>query len=117
VWKLGVCIVIGYILIGICMIFDKQRPPIDWKAAQWLPVYLIGLGIITWQGQYSGESAPSPPVNTGHIPFWWDILVVFVFSLIIYYWAQAVKLPRKEMERLVELQSVRMADVPEAPRH
>ena len=32
-WKLGICIVIGYVLIGICMAFDKQRPPLDWKAA------------------------------------------------------------------------------------
>ncbi len=117
VWKLGVCIAIGYILIGISMAFDPQRPPIDWKAAQWLPVYLIGMGIITWQGQFSGESSTAPPLNTGHIPFWWDFLVVFGFSMIIYYWAQAVKLPRTEVQRLVELQSVRMADVPEAPRH
>jgi N-dimethylarginine dimethylaminohydrolase len=45
------------------------RPPLDWKSAQWLPVHLIGLGIITWQGQYSG-GAVAAPVNTGHIPFW-----------------------------------------------
>ena len=104
VWKLGICIVIGYVLIGICMAFDKQRPPIDWKNATWLPVYLIGMGIISWQGQYSG-GAVAAPVNTGHIPFWWDFLVVAGFSLIIYFWAQAVRLPRQEMLDLVNRQS------------
>jgi hypothetical protein len=104
VWKLGVCIVVGYALIGISMAFDPQRPPLDWKSAQWLPVYLIGLGVITWQGQYSG-GAVAPPVNTGNIPFWWDMLVVAAFSLAIYYWAQASRLPREEMTELVNRQS------------
>ena len=104
VWKLGICLVIGYVLIGVCMAFDPQRPPLDWKSAQWLPVYLIGMGIISWLGQFSG-GAVAAPVNTNRIPFWWDMVVVAAFSLIIYYWAQATKLPREEMLNLVERQS------------
>ena len=104
VWKLGVVIVIGYVLIAACMAFDENRPPLDWKSAQWLPVYLIGIGIISWQGQYSG-GAVAAPLNTNRIPFWWDMLVVAVFSLIIYYWAMATRLPKAEMLNLVERQS------------
>jgi amino acid transporter len=104
IWKLGVCIVIGYVLIGISMAFDKERPPLDWRSAQWLPVYLIGMGIISWQGQFSG-GAVAAPVNTGHLAFGIDMLVVAIFSLVIYYWAQAVKLPREEMMLLVEKQA------------
>jgi amino acid transporter len=97
-WKLGICIVIGYVLIGIFMAFDKQRPVLNFKAASWLPVYLIGMGIISWQGQYG-------PGNTSKIPLWWDIVIVAVFSLIIYYWAQATRLPREEMLKVVGQQS------------
>ncbi|HEY2551443.1 MAG TPA: APC family permease [Streptosporangiaceae bacterium] len=104
IWKLGIVMVIGYILIGVSMAFDKQRPPLDWKSATWLPVYLIGMGIISWQGQFDG-GAVKAPVNTGRIPFWWDMLIVIVFSVVIYFWAQAVKLPREEMEALVARQS------------
>jgi amino acid transporter len=106
-WKLGICILVGYAVIGFFMFFDEERPPIDWKSAQWLPVYLIGMGLISWQGQYSGQSSktPLPPTNTGNIPFWLDMLVVAVFSLIIYYWAMAVKLSRKEMLDLVNRQA------------
>ena len=96
--KLGICIVVGYILIGVSMSFDQNRPPLDWKSAQWLPVYLVGIGIISWQGQFG-------PNNTFRIPFWWDLLIVAVFSLVIYYWAMAVRLPREEMQNLVERQS------------
>ena len=52
VWKLGIVLVIGYVLIGISMAIDKQRPPLDWKSAVWLPVWLVGLGLVSWQGQY-----------------------------------------------------------------
>ncbi len=92
VWKLGICLVIGYVLIGISMAY------VDWKSAQWLPVYLIGLGIISWQGQYG-------PNNTNRIGFGWDAVIVAAFSLAIFFWAQATKLPREEMLNLVERQS------------
>jgi amino acid transporter len=97
IWKLGICLVIGYVVIGVAMVFDQHRPPLDWKSATWLPVYLLGMGIISWQGQYG-------PGNTGRIGLFWDMLIVAVFSLVIFYWAQAVKLPRDEMLKLVEAQ-------------
>src|SRR5206468_2469505 len=82
----GIVLVIGYVIIGILMAFDKQRPPLDWKSAVWLPAWLIGMGIISWQGQYSGGGVAAP-INTGRIGFWWDMLVVAAFSLVIWFWA------------------------------
>jgi len=118
IWKLGVVLIIGYVIIGICMAFDPQRPPLDWKSAVWLPAWLIGLGIISWQGQYSGTSDkhPLPPTNTFHIGFWWDILVVAAFSVVIYFWAMRTKLPRDEMLTLVNRQGGE-EELPPAPHH
>jgi len=99
VWKLGIVLVIGYVLIGISMAFDSQRPPLDWKNAVWLPVWLLGLGIISWQGQFG----PGNP--TKNIPFWWDMVATAGFSLIIYYWAMFTKLPREQMLDLVNRQA------------
>src|SRR6266487_3577189 len=115
IWKLGIVLVIGYVLIGISMAFDKQRPPLDWKSAVWLPVWLIGMGIISWQGQYSG-GAEAAPLNTNNIPFWWDMLIVAVFGLIIYYWAMVTRLPREEMLYLVDRQAAH-GEEPEVPHH
>jgi amino acid transporter len=116
IWKLGIVVVIGYVIIGICMVFDSQRPRLDakaWRAASWLPVYLIGMGIISWLGQYSGQSSHTPlaPTNTNTIGLWYDLLVVGLFSLGIYYWAMYTKLPRDEMLALVEAQAQEV-DVP-----
>jgi amino acid transporter len=103
IWKLGIVLVIGYVVLGTTMAFDRQRPPMDWKSALWLPAWLIGLGLISWQGQYGGGSK-LPPVNTNNIPFWWDIVIVAAFSLAIYYWAMYSKLPRDKMLALVAVQ-------------
>jgi amino acid transporter len=112
VWKLGIVLVIGYVLIGIGMALDKERPPLDWKSAVWLPVWLVGVGIISWQGQY-----PSPADgNTGNIPFWWDMLLIAVFSLVIFYWAMATRLPTEEMMDLVDRQAEH-GEEPEVPSH
>ena len=113
IWKLGIVMVIGYVIIGVCMAFDPQRPKLDakaWRAASWLPVYLIGMGIISWLGQYGG-GAKVPPLNTNTIPLWWDLVIVAAFSLAIYYWAMYTKLPRSEMLELVNAQSSEV-DVP-----
>jgi len=118
IWKLGVVLIIGYVIIGICMAFDPQRPPLDWKSAIWLPAWLIGMGIISWQGQYSGsgDAHPLPPTNTGHIGFLWDMLIVAAFSVAIYLWAMRTKLPRDEMLLLVNKQGGE-SEIPPAPRH
>ena len=114
IWKLGIVLVIGYVIIGIAMAFDENRPPLDWKSATWLPFYLVGMGIISWQGQFSG-GAVAAPVNTNNIPFWWDMVIVAAFSLVIYFWAMATRLPRAEMMNLVERQSGE--EPPERIRH
>jgi amino acid transporter len=98
IWKLGIAMVIGYVIIAIFMSFDSERPKLEWKSAQWLPVYLIGMGLISWQGQFG-------PDNTSNIPFGLDLGVVAVFSLVIYYWAVATRLPREEMLALVAHQA------------
>ena len=106
VWKLGVVIVIGYILIGASMMFDQNRPPLDWRSAQWLPVYLIGLGIISWQGQYSGGPSRRRCSTPGTSASGTDMLIVAAFSLVIYFWAMASRAAQGgDDPSLVEAQS------------
>ncbi len=102
-WKLGICIVIGYTIIGVSMIFDAERPRLgrsEWLAASWLPVYIIGMGLISWNGQFSG-GAVLAPLPTGRIHLWVDIVVVAAFSLAIYVWAYFASLPRTEVLAII----------------
>ncbi|MER7756258.1 APC family permease [Kitasatospora sp. NPDC097643] len=97
--RLGGAIILGYALLGSYAAWAiKKRlpnaPRLDWRAAQWLPVYLIGLGLISWQGGFGD--------GTGAIPMWWDMGAVAVFALGIYYWAIRVALPADVIEANVE---------------
>ncbi|WP_406166607.1 APC family permease [Streptomyces canus] len=107
-WRLGVAIVLGYLLLGAYAWYAvaaglPDAPRLDWKAAQWLPVYLLGLGLISWQGGFGGQ---------GHLALWWDMLVVTAFSLVIYYWAKATASRPEDIER-----SIDEVVVTEAPAH
>ncbi|MEV7783323.1 APC family permease [Kitasatospora sp. NPDC088351] len=97
--RLGVAILIGYALLGGYAAYAIRKglpnaPRLEWRAAQWLPVYLVGLGIISWQGGFGD--------GLGNLPMWWDIAVVAVFSLVVYFWAIRVALPTDAIERNIE---------------
>jgi amino acid transporter len=99
-------IIIGFIIfVGYqASIPAERRTIIDWRAASWLVPWLIGLAIISWQGQYT--STPSTVFGltlnpTLNLPTWWDLLVVAVWALVIYYWAVAVTMSTDKVQAAV----------------
>jgi amino acid transporter len=110
-----ICLAIGYVLIGGFMIFDKTRPPLEWRSAIWLPAWLIGLGLISWQGQFTGSQVWFSVSATHNIPFWADMGVVAAFALAIYFWAYFTAAPRADMEMLISRQSVEQENINRDP--
>ena len=95
-----------FIIAGFVVFFVYQAvaPPgrkltIHWRNAAWIPPWLIGIGIISYLGQYP-TSKPSSGWPFGvallakqTIPFWVDLGVVAVFGLAIYYFAVSLAMP------------------------
>jgi len=115
VFWLYVLIVVGFILFGIyqAVLPAAKRTVIDWRAAMWIVPWLAGLGIISWQGQYT--SVPDkvfgltlqPTLNIGGVhpstvSEWYDLIIIAVFSLAIYYWAVHVAMPHDKVQAAVE---------------
>lgn len=96
-WKLGVAILIGYVILIANRVFKMNpiQPQLDLRAAQWLPVYLIGMGLIVYASDFG-------PLKHPWFPLWWDMVVVAAFSLAIYYWALAVALPTEKIQRMID---------------
>ncbi len=90
----------------------------NWRSASWIPPWLIGLGIISYLGQYpTSEPSSGWPFGIAllakqTIPFWVDLGVVAVFALVIYYWAARVAMPTSFV-RAVEAVTDREAAVGE----
>jgi amino acid transporter len=106
-WKLGVAIIIGYIAILMYTSDRPELPKINWGRSAWIGAYLLGLGIISWQGAYG-------PENTNRLAYPWDILVVAVFSLAIYFWGVNSSLTAPEMEERIAAQSAQSEAYTEA---
>jgi amino acid transporter len=100
IWKLGVAVVLGYLFI-LMHISDKPGvPKLNWSRSWWILVYLVGMGVISWQGAYG-------PEDTNRLHYPWDILVVAVFSLVIYFLAVYVGAnSTEEIEALMADQAV-----------
>jgi amino acid transporter len=96
-WKLGVAILIGYVILALnqALHLNPTKPDFQWRSAQWLPVYLVGMGLIVYLSDFG-------PLEDPWFPLYWDMVVTGVFSLIIYYWAIAVSLPSEHIEENVK---------------
>ena len=95
-YKLGIAILIGYVILAANRLLKLNpiAPVLEWRSASWLPVYLVGMGLIVYLSDFG-------PLKNPVFPLWWDMLAVAVFSLGIYAWAQRVALPTASIERLV----------------
>jgi amino acid transporter len=99
---LAAAILVGYVILIGTRVFNANpiKPVLDLKAAQWLPVYLLGIGFIEWISDFGPLHSflfKKPILDN-----WWiDIIVVAAFSLVIYYWAQAVALPQEKIEESI----------------
>jgi amino acid transporter len=95
-WKLGIAILIGYLILAASRIFHlNDKPPhLNWRAAVWLPFYLVGMGIIVYISSFGPMSDPILGDYAG-------IVVTVLFSLAIYYWALSVALSSEEIEEMV----------------
>jgi amino acid transporter len=95
-WKLFVAVLLGYLLMGISRLTgaNPYRPPMDWAAAIWLWPYLAVMALISYCGQFGG--------GRGYIPFYWDMAVVAVWSLIVYAVAIRLRLPVEKVDEYTE---------------
>ncbi len=100
VFWLYVLVVIGFLIFGGYQRYlpKERRTVVDWRAAQWVIPWLAGLGIISWQGQYTttynkvfgitlNPTYHIGGVKTTPVSEWYDLIIIAAFSLVIYYWA------------------------------
>jgi amino acid transporter len=105
-YKLGIAILIGYaILIGNRLFkLNPIAPEFEIRSAVWLPVYLVGMGLIVYTSDFG-------PTKHPWFPLWWDMVAVAVLSLVIFYWAQRTALPGEKIRQLVERGAVRDGEI------
>jgi amino acid transporter len=95
-YKLGIAILLGYAILTLNHVLklNPVRPVFELRSAVWLPVYLVGLGLIVFLSDFG-------PLQNPPLPLWWDMAAVAAFSVVIYFWALRVALPREKILALI----------------
>jgi amino acid transporter len=115
VWKLFFAILVGVVLLllGLYTRPQSERPTLDLRNNLWIAPWLIGLMVISFFGSFQ-SSAPDPntiPFTTIHggtgkvLPFGIDMLVLAVFSAVIYYLALFSRLNADKTKEYIETYS------------
>ncbi len=79
---------IGYGLFILFRIFTTQnKPDLHFNQALWIPIYIVGLSVLSYFGSYGGKE---------YISIGYDLLYLFVFSLIIILVSNKCKLSQAE---------------------
>jgi amino acid transporter len=100
-------LILGLVAFAISMVLRKpdKRPVVDWKASIWVLPWLVGMAVISYLGQFTG--------GTATIPFYVDLVVVTIFSLIIYYMAVALSMPADKVQAAIAAEELEVAGQPE----
>jgi amino acid transporter len=96
--KLLILVATGLVIFGLYQAFAPQpdRRPWDGKAMLWILPWLIGLGVISYLGQYGG---------IGVIPAWTDLATVAVFALAVFYLGVRLALPPQRVTEQLAIET------------
>jgi hypothetical protein len=81
----------------------SKEQPLDAQALLWLLPWFVGLGLISYLGQYDG---------IGVIPPWVDLGVVAVFALAIFYLGVRLSLPASRVAEALVIEEAEAATEP-----
>ncbi len=120
--KLDIAVAFFLILYMIARRIDPQQQPLDFRAGAWAVPWVLGLTYLSitggsYVGSYTKVFGLTVPY---HMPFWWDLGIIAVFSLVIFYWGVHSSLtPERVREHAAEAQADAHAEeldlgVPEA---
>jgi amino acid transporter len=102
-WRLFLAVVLGFVVLAAFHLFGHELPRMDWKSgATWSLPWFAGLALISYLGSFPEPSAG----NTATIGFGWDFLALFGLSVVVYWLALTVRLPRAEVEDHIEATTV-----------
>jgi amino acid transporter len=109
---LVIALLLGYGLIWLSYVFklNPRAPAMDWQAAPWIITWIIGMGVISYLSDFGAGGIIGgigffkhvlDQGGTDDIGLWGGVIASGLFSLVIYYWAVASRLPAHKVDEYV----------------
>ena len=104
-WRLGLALLVGVVIFVMAKLREGDaRKPLDVRGALWLAPYIVGLGVLSYLGEFSG--------GLGLIPLGWDVAWAAVLSVSVFYLAGWCRLPNERAENYVKEYGAQLGDEP-----
>ncbi|MGH9061729.1 MAG: APC family permease, partial [Acidimicrobiales bacterium] len=108
-----IALLLGYALIALsyALKLNPKAPSLDWQAAPWIITWIVGIGVITYLGDFGAGGIIGgigffknvlSQGGTDAIGFAGCLIASGLFSLIIYFWAVATCLPPAKVDEYVK---------------
>jgi amino acid transporter len=110
-WKIAAALVIGLIIFGIGSSIKNTNALGMLRSAVWIGPWILGSVIIGSIGRYGhGTFCTSRPkgVCKPVLPEWWDLAIVIVFALAIFYWAVSLTMSHKRVHEEITKDSAQL---------
>lgn len=105
-WRLGLALIVGGMVFAVAKLREgPSRQALDVRGAIWLIPYILGIGLLSYFGDFSG--------GIGVIPLGWDVAVAAVLSVLVFYFASWCRLPNAKTETYVNEYGLQLGDVPD----
>lgn len=105
-WKIEVGMAVGLIVFALTQMFSKVRTRLDFRNSIWVWPWLVGTVVIGWLGRYDSGGGTDRKSGIGELfalPAWIDLLVVIVFSLVIFYWAVNLGVTKERVDEAIDV--------------
>ncbi|SFD95225.1 hypothetical protein SAMN04487819_105324, partial [Actinopolyspora alba] len=104
--KMLIGLLVGYVVFVIYHVTTKHdTPPVDFKAGSWFPVWLAGLMIFSYFGEMDASAEAAGSLlngGDGFLGIGLGSLVIAVWSVAMYFYAIAVRLPARRAAAYIE---------------
>jgi len=102
-WRLGLALLAGGLMFAIAKLREgSSRRALNVRGAIWLAPYVIGLGLLSYLGDFGG--------GLGVIPFGWDAAAAAVLSISVFYLASWCRLPNEQTREYVDEYDLQLDD-------
>ncbi|SDP78972.1 amino acid/polyamine/organocation transporter, APC superfamily [Actinopolyspora xinjiangensis] len=104
--KMLIGLLVGYVVFVIYHVTTKHdTPPVDFKSGSWFPIWLAGLMVMSYFGDMDASAEAAASLlngGDGVLGIGTGSLVVAVWSVAMYFYAIAVRLPARRAAAYIE---------------
>ena len=105
-WRLGLALLVGAVVFVIAKHREgPTRQPLDVRGALWLAPYLVGIGLLSYLGDFGG--------GLGVIPLGWDVAAAAVLSVSVFYFAGWCRLSDEKTRAYVDEYGLKAGEAPD----